>query len=119
MRIPAFVLKKLYVQGSLQRESGGLRFVLRNSLASATLTGMRHLQLDGQDVAPGQVAVSVDGQAVEAERVSPERPVVFGRGKDAEVRVRGVQPGRRARVRVEVESAEFGALVIEFEDDLP
>jgi hypothetical protein len=118
MRIPAFVLRKLYVPGSLRREPDGVRFVLRNTLATATLTELRSLRVAGQEVPPGSIRVRVEGADVDLARVSAEAPWVFRRTADAEVHVRVPVAQGAAQVRLEALSAEFGELLIEFEDQL-
>lgn len=120
MKIPSFVLRKLYVKGSLARDdAGGARFVLKNTLATATLTGLRALKVDGKAVPPSQVRVRVAGKDVNAADVREDNPLVFERNADAEIAMEEGPPGPRAKVRVEALSAEFGELIIEFEDDLP
>lgn len=119
MRIPSFVLRKLYVRGSLRRDDGGVAFTLRNTLATATLTELRRLRIDGRDVPPGDVRVAVAGREVDAGAVRLDAPLVFPRNADAEVRVAPAALGARASVRLEVLSQEFGELVIEFDDALP
>lgn len=116
MKIPSFVLRQLYVKGSLRREPTALRFALRNTLAHARLTGLRSLRVDGQDIAPDRVRLRLAGREVDPTQVSKDAPLEFERGAEAEVRVAGASPQGKAKVRLEAESAEFGPLVIEFED---
>jgi hydroxymethylglutaryl-CoA reductase (NADPH) len=117
VKIPSFVLKKLYVRGSLRAEPRGLRFTLRNTLASASLTGVRRLTVAGQDVPAERVRVRVGAAEVDLASVSPELPFVFPRNGEAEVLVLGPPPDGRVKVRLEADSAEFGELLIEFEDE--
>jgi hypothetical protein len=48
---------------------------------------------------------------------SAEQPVVFPRGSEAHVRIAQPAPPGKLKVRLVTESAEFGELVIEFEDE--
>lgn len=116
MKIPAFVLRQLYVKGSLARIPGGARFKLHNSLATATLTGLKALKVDGKALPAELVQVRLGGRDVDAAEVRPEAPVVFERNAEAEVAMKEAPAGARAKVRLEALSAEFGELVIEFED---
>lgn len=118
MKIPAFVLRKLYVKGSLRADGVAMRFTLRNGMATASLTQLKSLRVDNRDVPAARVRVRLGGREVDLQHVSAEAPLVFGRGEDAEVRVDGpVAPGK-AHVKLVAQSAEFGELVIEFEDDV-
>ena len=47
MKIPGFLLRRLYVKGSLQATQTGFAFELHNSLGSGSVHGMRPLTLDG------------------------------------------------------------------------
>ncbi|MCA1814416.1 MAG: hypothetical protein LC624_10775 [Halobacteriales archaeon] len=115
MKIPAFVLRQLYVKGSL-RAGGEVRFTLHNSLAAATLTALKEVKVGGQAVPLDRVSMELDG-ATHDHTTSPDKPVVFPRGAEAHVCVaQAAQPGE-LKVRLVTESAEFGELVIEFEDD--
>jgi len=118
MKIPAFVLRKLYVKGSLRAIPGGVRFTLKNSLATASLIGLKSLQVDGLDVPAERVQLSLDGQGMDLGHVTSEKPFVFPRNADADIEVSGVQHGTKVKVRMDATSAEFGDLLIEFEDEL-
>jgi hypothetical protein len=118
VKIPTFVLKRLYVAGSLRAAGDGLRFTLHNHMATATLTELRKLAIAGHEMAPERVRVRVGGRDVDVLHVSAEEPLVFARGEDVEVHVQGARPGGRTKVRLEARSAEFGELVIEFEDEV-
>lgn len=119
MKIPAFILRKLYVKGSLRRDRDGLRFTLRNTLASASLTGVRSFTIGGQEVPRDRVRLDVDGHAVDLGSLGPGQPWVFPRNADAHVVVQGVQAAAGPlKVRLDAQSAEFGDLLIEFDDDV-
>jgi hypothetical protein len=115
MRIPAFVLRQLYVKGSL-RAGPDVRFTLQNNLAAATLTALKEAKVAGQPVPLDQVSMELGG-ATHDHTASPDKPVVFPRGAEAHVRVGQPAPPGRLKVRLVTESAEFGELVIEFEDE--
>jgi len=115
MKIPAFVLRQLYVKGSL-RAGDEVRFTLTNSLAAATLTALKEVRVAGQAVPLERVSMELDG-ATHDHTTSADKPVVFPRGAEAHVRVAQPAPVGKLKVRLVTESAEFGELVIEFEDE--
>ncbi|MEE8392103.1 MAG: hypothetical protein V3S14_15085 [Anaerolineae bacterium] len=45
--IPPFVLKKLYVKGSLRAEADGFALDLKNSIAPASIVAFTGLDVDG------------------------------------------------------------------------
>lgn len=48
--VPAFLLRRLYVKGSLHNREGGWGFRLKNGLGSGYAKGMLPLSLDGAEV---------------------------------------------------------------------
>ena len=48
--VPAFLLRRLYVKGSLHNREGGWGFRLKNGLGSGYAKGMLPLTLDGAEV---------------------------------------------------------------------
>lgn len=115
MRIPAFVLRQLYVKGSL-RAGQDVRFTLLNSLASATLTGVKEVRIGGQAVPPERVTLELGGVA---HGHAAPGGLVFPRQAEARVRIAHAAPPGKLEVRIVAESKEFGELAIEFEDEAP
>ena len=54
--VPGFLLRRLYVKGSLQNTEAGVSFQLKNSLGSGYAKGMTAVVLDG-------VECSMDGRS--------------------------------------------------------
>jgi hypothetical protein len=76
--IPAGVLKKLYVKGSLQAKGGGFVFDLKNLIAPATITGVDHLEVDGRRIDHSRVSVvSPSGSSRPLNQISAASPVHF------------------------------------------
>jgi hydroxymethylglutaryl-CoA reductase (NADPH) len=76
--IPPFVLRKLYVKGSLRKEAGGFSLELRNSIAPGTITAIAGLELDYQVVDTSRVSVAVPGGNVRpASEISEQAPLHF------------------------------------------
>ncbi|MCP4544577.1 MAG: hypothetical protein GY832_46300 [Chloroflexi bacterium] len=76
--IPPFILKKLYVKGSLRAEENSFGLDLENSIAPATILAFTGLNVDDQPVPPAQITViPSDGQARAASDISGESPLSF------------------------------------------
>jgi len=118
--IPPFVLKKLYVRGSLRAEGDGFALDLCNSIAPGAILGLAGLELDGAPVPPGQVTVvQPDGQALSAEDISPTAPLRFPLGATLTLQVAGLPLGpgdHKVSVRVIVQ--DVGPLEIPVADKL-
>jgi hydroxymethylglutaryl-CoA reductase (NADPH) len=78
MKIPSFLLKKLYTVGSLRNTDRGAQFALKNRLSDAELTGLKTLMIDGEAVALADVRLDFgDHHILTAQDVGRERPLPF------------------------------------------
>jgi hypothetical protein len=118
--IPATVLKRLYVKGSLRVEDGGFVFALKNLIAPATITGVDSLKVDGKEVEDSRVTiVSPSGSSRPIGQVSPGTPVQFPVGVVVTLHVSDetLEPGQHdLAVRIEVK--EIGSLDIPVSDTI-
>jgi len=118
--IPPFILKKLYVKGSLRAEEDGFALDLKNSIAPGTILGFKGLELDGQAVGLERVTVvSQGGEERPAASISTEAPLSFPLGAVFTLRVAGVglEPGsHRLAIRVTVQ--DVGLLDIPVADQV-
>jgi hydroxymethylglutaryl-CoA reductase (NADPH) len=91
--IPPFVLKKLYSKGSLRTETDGFAFDLKNTIAPATITAFRGLDIDGERIASTQITiVSPDRQPRAASNVSVEAPFALPLNGSVTLRIAGESP---------------------------
>jgi hypothetical protein len=75
--VPAFILRRLYVKGSLENSGQGWRFTLRNSLGSGYAKQMLPLTLDGVEVPMPVTSFNLDGRVLTFDQVSDSS--TFGR----------------------------------------
>jgi alpha-N-arabinofuranosidase len=89
MVIPEFILRKLYVQDSLQAGADGLSFALNNTFAPATVTGFR-LEVDGQPVPPGHLTIQASsGASLPTSAITADNPFALPVGVQITVRAQG------------------------------
>jgi hypothetical protein len=72
--VPNFLLRKLYVKGSLESTGQGIRFRLCNSLGSGYAEEMFPVTLDGEEIPLQQCFFSTDGEMRCFDQVSREEP---------------------------------------------
>ena len=75
--VPAFMLKKLYLKGSLKNTEQGFQFQIRNTLAPGTITAMEPVVVDGVAYLLADTLI-VAKEPISATDISKERPVTFG-----------------------------------------
>ena len=118
--IPPFVLKKLYVRGSLRTVEGGFALDLNNSIAPATIAALTNLQVDGQEMDTSQVTVIPSGSEPRPmNEITAQSPLQFPLGATFALRVAGwpLDPGPHEFV-VRVIVQEAGPLDIPISDTL-
>jgi len=96
-KIPEFMLKALYVKGSLHNDESGFTFQLKNQLGPARIIGARPLQLDRKPI-PLDACRFVHGEETASfSDVGPDNSVLMRKGEAVTVRVSGqsLRPGRR------------------------
>ena len=89
MQVPAFLLRRLYVKGSLRNENGGFAFDLKNSLGSGYAESVLPLTIDGAEVPRESATFFVDGEGVRFDEVSSEKPMTLGMNKLVTITVDG------------------------------
>jgi len=111
--IPGYLLKKVYVKGSMRLSQEGLEFRLRNDLASAQLTGLS-VEVDGR---PVEAYIEIGGEKRPTSSISPASPILFPRGSEAKITAIGSFAPGKHRVAVRARVAGFGEGKLEIEDE--
>ena len=91
MNVPSFLLRRLYVKGSLRNEDGGFAFDLKNTLGSGYAEQVLPLKVDDGEVPIGAASFIVDGEVTPFAAVSSEKPMTLGLNKTVTVMVAGRQ----------------------------
>jgi hydroxymethylglutaryl-CoA reductase (NADPH) len=118
--IPSFVLKKLYVKGSLRAQEEGFALDVRNTIAPGTLLGVTDLTLDGTAVPLANVRVVPGvGAARPASSISAEESLSFPLGATFSLVVTGqpLAPGKH-ELQIGVVVKDVGPIEIPVVDEL-
>ncbi len=98
MQVPAFLLRRLYVKGSLRNTGDGFAFELKNSLGSGYAEEMLPLTVDGAPIPPEQASFTIDGtgETVAFTAVSADQPFTLSMRKVVTIAVRAepLTPGK-------------------------
>lgn len=119
MKVPAFMLKKLYVPKSLQNGPEGASFRLKNTMASATLVAAPRIVVDGETIPPGDLLFRVEDQQMTADQITPQSPIEFKKGVEVVNVLKGreLPPGSH-KIKIAADSREWQTLEFDFEDSL-
>ncbi len=89
--VPAFLLRRLYVKGSLAAGEDGFSFRLRNGLGSGYAHRLWPLSVNGEEVPIESCSFVEDGERVRFSDVSEERTFTLAMNADIEIGVEGVR----------------------------
>ena len=118
--IPPFVLKKLYVTGSLRTEDDGFALDLKNSIAPAVITAFTGLEADSQVMGLTQVTLVLpNGDPRATSDISDDAPLSFPLNTTITLHVVGqtLEPGPHEFI-VHVVVQQVGPLDIPISDTL-
>lgn len=95
-KIPEFLLKALYVKGSLRQDGDGFEFQMKNDLGPARIIGARPLLLDRKPIPLESCRFVHSEQEASFTGVTAEQSVLMRKGEAVTVKVAGhsLRPGR-------------------------
>ena len=96
--VPSFLLRRLYVKGSLKNTADGFEFELRNRLGSGYALRVHPLTVDGAEIAASASSfVMEDGAVVRFDEVSEANTLTLALNKSIWVKATGARLERGAR----------------------
>jgi hydroxymethylglutaryl-CoA reductase (NADPH) len=88
--IPSFLLKRLYVKGSLRNNPDGFQFEIENKLGSGYGNELKPLTLDGQVIPLKDSSFLRDSSETLFSEVNRDRPFTLPMNKRLTVKVKGI-----------------------------
>ena len=117
MKVPGFLLRRLYVNGSLKATPDGFEFQLRNRLGSGYARRLLPMTLDGTDVDSAKSTFEVEGKVVPFDAVDKDTPFTLGMNKTTTITYTGraLASGPHT-IGMRFEVAGLGELGFDFSD---
>ncbi len=119
VKVPGFLLKKLYVKKSLKNTDDGFEFELNNVLADATIVEPLTITVDKEEIPQGNVKIVFDGNEINSSEISSNNPIPFKVKTRITVRVLGkkLEPGKHS-IELKTKAKEYGELKFTFKDEV-
>ncbi len=121
MRVPGFLVRQIYVAGSLRNHGGGFSLQACNTIGDGWLDGIGSIAVDGQQIPITDISATRDGDPTtyRAIDVTPATPVLFRRGDVVTFWITGwaLDPGDH-QLEVELHERQLGALSLGFTEQL-
>jgi hypothetical protein len=119
VKVPAFLLRRLYVRGSLRNTDAGWGFTLHNSLAGGEATHLEPLVVDGRRLDAAGCFFSHEERLVSFDRVDGDHRFGLESGRDIVVSVVGDPlPAGTHTVEMAFVVPGIGRLAFDFTDDV-
>ncbi len=117
--IPNFILKRMYVSGSLRRVPEGIAFDIHNNLGPGSITGLNHVQL-GDTTFPGdEIIVETNGVRRMGDTLSEQQPIVVTLGQSATLIIQNAElQNGKYDLSMDLLSREGGHVVLSVSDTL-
>ncbi len=119
MAVPSFLLKKLYVKGSLKNTEKGFELALRNNLAPGSLIGLGPLTVDETSYPPSAITMKSGTMEWKGDQITSKSPLNFGLNVEVKIVVEGapLTPGTH-HVVFSVLTREVGRIEFDVTDTL-
>ena len=118
--VPGFLLRKLYVKGSLRNAEDGFEFELRNGLGSGYAYKLWPLTVDGDEVLADRAYFELEGERTAFSEVSREKTFTLAMGKTITIQAHSVPklaPGPH-KVGMGFDVPGLGTLRFDFTDSV-
>ena len=118
--VPGFLLRRLYVKGSLRATEDGLAFEIKNSLGSGYARGMLPLTLNGVEIPMENSHFTVDDRTVSFSEVTKDVPFTLALNRATTITAAGISlPPGTHKVGMAFDVQGLGTLRFDFTDVVP
>lgn len=119
MSVPAFILRRLYVKGSLKNVENGFEFSLKNVLADAELVKPLEIYVNDTRIPLESITLIAGTTSISNKDLSDSNPVKFSLNMTVTIRVNGVrlEPGEH-KITLVVAVKGYGMIKFDLRDIL-
>jgi hypothetical protein len=119
MKIPASILKRLYVKNSLANQDDGFSFKIKNSLSNGTATSLAPVTVDGNEYPLDAMLIKTPDGEVAAKEVTEASTFLIKVGVEVEIHVKGDPlPDGSHTIGIGFETKEIGGIAFEVDDEI-
>jgi hypothetical protein len=117
MQIPVFLLRKLYVKGSLENTDDGFLFKIKNSLSPGTAISMDALKVNGNEYGLDKTLVTDGTAEISAAEISESNSFQIKVGVEITVKISGDPlPEGEHTLDIGIVTKEAGKLAFDVKD---
>ncbi len=115
--IPKFLLKKIYVSGSLRETSEGIAFDLFNSIGPGILMRLNKIKLNELEFSPQEILLKIEDKIFKGNEISESNPAIFFHNQKTTCVILGARLKEGLHtITVDLLSREAGKVVVTIQD---
>ena len=119
MKVPGFIVEKVYVKGSLRNVPGGFQFQLDNKMGNGQARKVKPLTVDGVEMLPDKSFLNVGEERRPFNAVTEDAPFSMAVNQVSTIEVEGVSLAQGARkVVMGIVLTGLGEMEFEFVDEV-
>ncbi len=119
MQIPTFLLRKLYVKGSLENVDDGFQFKIKNSLSPGTAIGIEPIKVDDKEYPLENTIIRSDETEVPAAEVTQDNSFPIKVGVEIIIHIKGEKLSEgEHKIDISIQTKEAGKLAFDVKDSI-
>ncbi len=117
MQIPTFLLRKLYLKGSLENVDDGFVFKIKNTLSPGTVTAMEPIKVNGTEYPLDSLTVKIEDSEYKATDVSEDSAMPLKVGVEIALHIKADSlPEGEHTIDIALVTKEAGRLAFDVKD---
>ncbi|MBU7032949.1 MAG: hypothetical protein HXS53_10490 [Theionarchaea archaeon] len=119
MKVPSFLLKKLYMKDSLKNTENGFEFTIKNVLMDGTITNPMTLSVDNRAIDPASITVSTGDLSLSTKDISESQQLPLKVDVEVKISIKGtpLNAGTHS-LDIVAPTKEFGDIEFTIEDSI-
>jgi hypothetical protein len=115
--IPKFLLKRIYVSGSLRETSEGIAFDLFNSIGPGIINRLNQIKLNDYEFSPQDILLKIGDKMFQAHEINENNPAIFFHNQKTTCIIIGAKLAEGLHtITVDLLSREAGKVVVTIQD---
>ncbi len=117
-KIPNFILKKIYKKNSLKNTKEGISFMIKNPIASVTITAFDLLKINDK-IYSESIKIIINENEILMQEITEENPLKFNKGNEATILIEGEKLiSKKYDITLGITTKDIGPLIIKVSDTL-
>ncbi len=119
MQIPTFLLRKLYVKGSLENVEDGFHFKIKNSISNATALAIEPIKVNGSEYPLNATVIRSGDTEITGDQIGADNSFPISVGVEIVLHIKGSPlPEGEHTIDISLTTKEVGKLAFDVKDSI-